>query len=468
MNMTHRAAERSASVTAMSSSRRQRPTAQPSNGSKPSIGLFGATAIGIGGMVGGGIFAVLGVAATEAGAATPLAFAVGGAVAALTAYSYSKLSVVFPSAGGTVSFIDRVFGVNEVTGTLNAVLWAGYVVTTALYASAFGHYTATLFPGGTDPSPVFLRMLILVAVAIPWLVNLLSAALVARTEGVVVAIKLVILAAVIAAGVPTVSATKLAPGSWPSPMAVAAAGMLIFVAYEGFELIANASQDVQDPRRTLPRAFAISVGLVIVLYVLIAAVVVGSLSPTEIANSAEFALAQAASTTLGSIGFKLVAVSAMLATLSAINATLYGAARLSYTIASEGELPEQFHHLKWNEPIGLHITAGAGLVMAIALPVASISALASAIFLLVFTVVNAAAYSSGRRIGANQVITAVGAAGCAASLGVLLIRSATHDATVIPALTGLLATVLAAEHLVLKNRPARHGKPLVPSPRADR
>jgi len=440
---------------------------QPSESGKPSIGLLGAAAIGIGGMVGGGIFAVLGVAAKDAGAATPLAFAVGGAVAALTAYSYSKLSVAFPSAGGTVSFIDRVFGVNEITGTLNAVLWAGYVVTTALYASAFGHYTATLFPGGTNPSPVFLRMLILAAVAFPWLVNLLSAGLVAKTEGVVVTVKLLILAVVIAAGVPTVSATKLAPGSWPSPVTVAAAGMLIFVAYEGFELIANASQDVRNPRHTLPRAFALSVGLVIVLYVLIAAVVVGSLSPAEIARSADFALAQAASTTLGSIGFKLVAVSAMLATLSAINATLYGAARLSYTIASEGELPERFLHLQWNEPVGLHITAGAGLAMAIALPVTSISALASAIFLIVFAVVNSAAYSSARRINANRGITAVGAAGCAVSLAVLLVRSATHDPTVLPALTGLLAAVVVAEHLVLKKRPARHGKRLALSPKSD-
>lgn len=423
-----------------------------------SIGLTGATAIGIGGMVGGGIFAVLGVAATDAGGATPVAFMVGGIISALTAVSYSKLSVAFPSAGGTVAFIDRIFGIGELTGSLNVVLWAGYMATLALYASAFGHYTATLFPGGTNPSTVLLRVLILVGVLVPWAVNLTNAGLVARTEGVIVAIKLTVLAVVIAAGVPTVSAAKLTPGSWPSPITVVAAGMLIFVAYEGFELIANASVDVRDPRHTLPRAFALAVGLVIFLYVLIAAVVVGSLSAKEIAASADFALAQAASASLGSVGFTLVAVAAMLATFSAINATLYGAARLSYTIATEGELPEEFDRLRWNEPIGLHITAGVGLVIAVALPLTSISGLASAIFLIVFTVVNAAAFRAGRQAGVHRGIAAAGAVGCAGSLAMLLVRSVTHDPVALISLAALLAAVLAAEHLILKRRPLRKAR----------
>ncbi|VAW07158.1 hypothetical protein MNBD_ACTINO01-1710, partial [hydrothermal vent metagenome] len=158
-----------------------------------SIRLLGAIAIGIGGMVGGGIFAVLGVAATEAGGATPIAFLIGGVVSILTAISYSKLSVEYPSAGGTVAFVDRIFGINELTGSLNVVLWAGYVATTALYASAFGHYAATLFIGDATPSPLLLRGMILLAILGPWLVNLTNAGLVARTEGVIVGIKLVIL-----------------------------------------------------------------------------------------------------------------------------------------------------------------------------------------------------------------------------------------------------------------------------------
>jgi amino acid transporter len=336
------------------------------DGQKRSVSLVGATAIGIGGMVGGGIFAVLGVAATQAQGATPLAFACAGIIAALTAFSYAKLSVRFPSAGGTVTFVDEVFGIGEFTGSLNIVLWTGYIATTALYAAAFGNYAATLFPGGTDPNALLLRTLISVGVLLPWIINLANAGLVARSESLVVVIKLSILMLVIAAGVPTVSVSQLAPSAWPSSFAILAAGMLIFVAYEGFELIANASADIKAPHKNLPRAYALSVGLVIVLYILISIVVVGSLSPAEITKAADFALAQAASASLGQVGFTLVAVSAVLATFSAINATLYGSARLSFTIATEGELPAALEKRTWNQPIGLHITAGVGLVVAIA------------------------------------------------------------------------------------------------------
>jgi len=417
-----------------------------------SIGLLGATAIGIGGMVGGGIFAVLGVASEQAGGGTPIAFVVAGLVAALTAVSYARLSVRFQSAGGTVTFVDRVFGVGELTGSLNIVLWAGYIVTTALYASAFGNYAATLFPGGTEPDPILLRILIAVGVIIPWAMNLENAGLVARSEGLIVAMKLVMLVVVIAAGVPTVSPDRVEPSNWPAAFSILGAGMLIFVAYEGFELIANASADVRSPATTLPRAFALSVGLVIVLYVAIAFVVVGSLSPSQIAASADFALAQAASASLGQSGFTMVSISAVLATFSAINATLYGSARLSFTIAAEGELPARLETRTWNQPVGLHITALIGLGMAVALQVASISALASAIFLAVFAVVNAAAFKSAGSVRWVRFIAGAGVVGCVASLAIVVVRSVADDPIAMLVLVLLLTTVLAAEHLVLKRQ----------------
>ena len=230
------------------------PVTRDSRAEGGDVGLMGAVAIGIGGMVGGGIFAVLGVAATEAAGATPVAFAVAGVVAAVTAYSYARLSVHFQSAGGTVTFVDRVFGVRDLTGGLNIVLWVGYIATTALYVSAFANYAATFLPGDSAPGPLALRGLVLAGVLIPWIINLASAGLVARSEGFIVGIKLVILLVVIVAGVPSVSTERLAPATtWPAPSGILAAGMLIFVAYEGFELIANASGDIVRPRRNLDR-----------------------------------------------------------------------------------------------------------------------------------------------------------------------------------------------------------------------
>ena len=116
--------------------------------------------------------------------------------------------------------------------------------------------------------------------------------------------------------------------------------MIIFVAYEGFELIANTGADVRNPERTLPRAFYASVVTVIVLYLLIAAVTVGNLPLDKIAAAQDYALAAAARPMLGQAGFTLIAIAALLSTTSAINATLYGSARLSFIIAKDGELPE--------------------------------------------------------------------------------------------------------------------------------
>jgi amino acid transporter len=226
--------------------------------------------------------------------------------------------------------------------------------------------------------------------------------------------------------------------------------MLIFVAYEGFELIANASADIRRPHTTLPRAFAVSVGLVVALYVVIAAVTVGSLSPQRIAETADYALAAAASASLGQVGFTLVGISAVLATFSAINATLYGTARLSFTIASEGELPDTLERRAWNQPVGLHITAGLALTLAVAMPVSSISAMASAISLLVFAVVNAAELRTDHS-GAARAVAAVGVIGCVISLVVLVVEALRTDPVALVVLAVLVVAALVGEHAVLKS-----------------
>ena len=110
------------------------------------LGLVAVVAIGVGGMVGGGIFAVLGLAVQLAHGGTAVAFALAGVVALLTAYSYAKLSVAYPSRGGTVTFLDRAFGAGMFTGSLNLLLWLSYVVMLSLYALAFGSYGATFLP----------------------------------------------------------------------------------------------------------------------------------------------------------------------------------------------------------------------------------------------------------------------------------------------------------------------------------
>jgi len=378
-------------------------------------------AIGIGGMVGGGIFAVLGEAVSLAHGGTAIAFAIAGAVALVTSYSYSKLSVRYQNEGGTVVFIDKAFGVDVATGSLNTILWLSYLVTVSLYAVAFGSYAMTFIPG--DGNPWLRHGMISIAIFLPVGINLLNAGIVSKTETFVVALKLALLAVVIGAGFFHLDASRLAPSRWVAPDSLVVAAMVIFVAFEGFELIANSASDVRDPERTLPRAFYGSVVLVIVLYILVAVVTVGAVSEDVIAKAKDYALAAAAKPSLGAIGFQMVAVSALLATFSAINATVYGNARLGFMLAKDGELPSILDRKAWHEPAwGVAIVGGLSLLMANLIDLQAIAIISSAGFLLVFAAANAAGFRLAGETGGNRWISLVGAIACVASLGVLLVN----------------------------------------------
>src|SRR5680860_509572 len=156
------------------------------------MGLWPVVAIGVGGMVGGGIFAVLGLAVQLARGGTPLAFAIAGAVALLTAYSYVKLSLAYPGRGGTVTFLNSAFGPGPLTGTLNVLLWLSYIVMLSLYSYAFGSYGATFFPAASQG--LAKHVLITAAVVLIAGLNLLSAQVIGRAENWIVALKIAILA----------------------------------------------------------------------------------------------------------------------------------------------------------------------------------------------------------------------------------------------------------------------------------
>jgi amino acid transporter len=413
------------------------------------MGMWGVVAIGVGGMVGGGIFAVLGLAVQFAHGGTPIAFALAGAVALLTAYAYAKLSVAYPSRGGTVIFLDRAFGSGFLTGSLNVLLWLSYIVMLSLYALAFGSYGATFLP--SEWQEIGRHALITLAVVGITALNLRSAAVIGRAETWIVAMKVAILLLFVVVGVWGVQASNVGPDSWAPPLQLVAGGMIIFLAYEGFELIANTAQDVRDVNRTLPRALFTSVGFVIVLYVLVAFVTVGNLPVDQIVAAKDYALAEAAKPFLGQAGFILIAVAAMLSTASAINATFYGAARLSYCIASEGQLPRELERQVWGEPVeGLLLTAAATLFVANFLDLTSISTLGSAGFLLIFAAVNLANVRRAKDTRSHAWLSVVGALACTAALGALVwetARSAPEKLLVLAVLVGLSVVIEGAYRL---------------------
>lgn len=411
------------------------------------ISLLGAVAIGIGGMVGGGIFAVLGVAVSMAHGATPLAFVIAGIISLLTAYSYAKLSVVFPSQGGTVVFIDQAFGHDSLTGGLNLVLWLSYLVTLALYATAFASYAETFF---NHQSFILHHGLISIAIILPALLNLVGAEIISRSETIIVILKLLLLAVVIASGVAFIEPSRLAVSNWAPFSAVVPAGMIIFVAYEGFELIANSAEDIRNPEVNLPRAYYLSVGLVIALYVLVAILTVGVVPEDTIASAKDYVLAEAARPALGQFGFGLVGASAILATFSAINATIYGNARLGYILAKEKELPEIMKRKVWNQPSGVIVVSIISLFMANFLDIQSISMIASAGFLLIFAVVNLSGCFLAGKIKASKVATITGCIVCIGALITLLWRSATDNPKACWAFFAFLAVAFLFETAMAK------------------
>lgn len=388
------------------------------------IGLREAISIGIGGMVGGGIFAVLGLAASLAKGGTPVSFLFAGAIALVTSYSYAKLSQTYPDRGGTVKFINQGFGIGVFSGGMNNLLWVSYIIMLALYAAAFGSYAPNLLPltGTAWDAHIYGSAIVILATAI----NYYSIAVVGKIESYAVVVKLIILLAFVVIGVYGLIGNphlaQLAPDNWESPFKLVAAGMVIFVAYEGFELIANSAPDLENPARNIPRAYYWSVLFVIVLYIIIACITVGSLPFTTIATAEDYVLAEAAKPMLGQTGFTIITIAALISTFSAINASLYGGTRVNYEIAEDDELPHAFTYQLWNQPVGLLITAIMTLVLVNLLELESISTAGSVGFLLIFAVVNYVGFKLAEPIRANRWLPLLGCLVCSFALVVLLVQ----------------------------------------------
>lgn len=418
------------------------------------ISLREAISIGIGGMVGGGIFAVLGLAVSLAQGGTPIAFFFAGIIASLTAYSYSKLSLAFPDSGGTVKFINQGFGKTVFSGTINNLLWVSYIVMLSLYASAFGSYAPNLYQltGKTSmDSHIYLSAIIVLATVI----NYYSISVVSKIESFAVIVKLIILLAFVGIGVYGLfgnpNLEQLAISNWESPLLLLTGGMVIFVAYEGFELIANAAPDIVNPEKNVSKAYNYSVWFVVFLYVIIAIVTVGSLPFKTIAKAEDYVLAEAAKPMLGQVGFTIITIAALISTFSAINASLYGGSRVSFEVAEDDELPHHLTSTLWNKPIGLLITAVLTLLIANTLELESISTAGSAGFLLIFAIVNYVAFTLSKEISGKRIISLFGFLMCAIAFITLLIQQYTSNFVGVIVILSIILCCFVIEYVYKKH-----------------
>jgi len=427
---------------------------------KKSIGLWAAVSIGVGGMIGAGIFSILGTACQIGGNAVYISFILAGIVALFSTYSYAKLGVRYPSAGGPVEFLVRGFGDNVLSGGFNILMWIGYVFALALYARAFAAYALTFFPGA---SSIWLHVVATAIVLLFVLVNFVGARAVGQSELSIVTLKVGILVVFAAIGLAFVKPGLLSPEKFPPVPSILFAAAVVFLAYEGFGLITNAAEDMTAPERTLPRALYISVFLVIAIYVAVSLAVTGNLPLPEIVRAKDYALAEAAKPFLGMVGFKVIAVAALLSTSSAINATLYGGANVSYIIAKEGELPEFFERKIWGHGIeGLFITAGLVILFTNLFDLGGIAMMGSAAFLLIYAAVGVGHLKLYRKTGARPVFIWISVLSCLVSFVILSYYLVHHSPASLTMLGVVLVFSFAAEWLYRKKNPARSIKKRCP------
>lgn len=322
------------------------------NAPKPTLTLTELIAIAIGGMVGGGIFTILGIAVALVGAWAPLAIGLGAVVALLAAYSYVQLGKYYLDEGATYAFFRRAFPRRPRLGAV--VGWwtvFGYISTLALYAYTFSAYALS---GTGWADAIWGRKL--VALLVIWgfaAINIWSVKGMGRIEDAMVYVKLAILIAISAllwANASTPMSALIAESPPLSLSGLIIVASITFVAYEGFQLVINATKEMSAPKRNIPRAIYAAVGLVALLYMGVAAGAVSAIPFADIIEKQEYALAAGAADILGRAGGIAVVAGAVLATMSAIAGTIFGASRQMARIADDGLFPATLAHRRGSIP----------------------------------------------------------------------------------------------------------------------
>ena len=424
----------------------------------------GAIFLGVGSMVGAGIFALLGEAGTVAGAAVWLSFLLAGIVAGLLGYTVVKLGVRYPSSGGLIAYLIEGFGNGRMVGIAS---WLGYmsaiVIVGAMVAVSFGGYATALFIG-SDADPwwdnVFITGVVLVTLAI----NLIGSRIVDRAQTVVVITELAVFAVFLVVTIPDADWSLLAFSNYPPLSDIIASVALTFFAFMGFSVITFSAGDLADPRRGLPIAMYTALGIAGGLYILIAFGVFGTLTVPEVIEYGETAIAEAARPALGDAGFTMMAIAALLATTSSVNATLYASGGLTRMLASVGQFPPLFgRKTRRGAHVGLLITAALVLAMANLLDLSAIASLGSAIALCVFVLVALAGFRRRADTGANTVIALAAIGVSAIVLGFFAVDTLRNDPATFVAIIAITVLAVVLDALWKHTKHSRETQPPVES-----
>ncbi|MEZ6184759.1 MAG: APC family permease [Planctomycetota bacterium] len=403
------------------------------SGDGEKMGFNATWSMAVGGMVGGGIFSVLGVVIETAGVYAWLSFVLAGLVAFLTGYAYVRLAVKFDEGGGAFTFL-RHERHPEFAGGLSWVLIVGYVLTLAVYAFTFGHYLSHVLELGGLTSRIAAVSIVAVLVG----VNLLGVG--EASIEIFTRVQLIVLVGLGIWGLVEFAPAQLryddaAPGG---PLGALVGAATIFMAYEGFQLL------TYDQRSTAAAAPCSAILAVIGAHVLVALASASLVGAGTIVEQKEIALAVAGEEAAGLAGKIVVSVAAVFSTASAINATLFATARLARRVAKDGELPAFFGSTNSkNIPTGAVIALGAtGGALAALGNLDQLVEAASLTFLFTFATVNVLAARADH--GWRAVVHWVGVALAGASTLVLGVRLAENQPA---SLIGLGVVVAAAAFL---------------------
>ena len=348
------------------------------------LSLVEVISMAVGTMIGASIFSVFGLGAQVAGHDLPEAFLLSGLYALVVAYSYAILGSKIISNAGPIGFILKGLGDSVVTGALSILLWMSYVVSIALLVKGFSGYFLPLVHLDLN----YINMAIVEAVLILFFValNFFGSKAVGKSELFIVITKLTILFIFIIGGLWTIQGTNIQPEfDYIHSSGLINASVIFFLSYMGFGLITNASENLKNPQKNVPRAIFISIFIVIIIYVLISLVTLGNLSLKEVVEAKENALAIAAKPFLGQFGFLLISVGALFSISSALNASIFGGANVAYALAKDGELPGFFERKVWFKSTeGLYITAGLGLLFTLTFNLGDIATITSSVFTVVY------------------------------------------------------------------------------------
>jgi amino acid transporter len=312
---------------------------------KKDLGLTELIAIALGGMVGGGIFAILGVSVQYIGNATPIAILIGGGLAYFAAYSYVKLALLYKDEGATYSFFKKTFpNLKYASSFIGWLIVFGYVSTLALYAYTFSSYLCSEFDSLNQP---FYRKLIACLIILCFaVINSISVKGMGKIEDWLVYTKIVILLLISVLLSSKGDVNHILPLIEPKStfIQIFIVASITFVAYEGFQLVIHAYNEMDRPQTNIPKAIYASIGIACLLYIGLSVAAICSIPKQNIIADKEYALASGSQNILGSFGHFVVVFGALLATSSAISGTLFGASRLMSVIASDGFLPKPLAH----------------------------------------------------------------------------------------------------------------------------